>query len=1046
MQQNEFTMYKTFLMLACSILLYSTDLAAQSASNHDIVPEEFLHTVSYRSVGPTRGGRVTAVEGVASQPFTFYMGPTGGGIWKTTDAGLTWNPVSDGQIKAGSIGAIAVAPSASNVVYVGTGSACPRGNVSAGIGLYKSENAGGDWSFIGLPNAGQIGKIIVHPNDPDKLYVAALGQIFGPNKERGIFYSEDGGQNWQHQLYVSDSTGAIDMAMNPQNPKEMYAAFWRAERKPWTLVDGGTEGGIWKTTDGGKNWKKLGGNGLPSGLLGRIGLAVSPVNPQRVWAIIMAAEEEDAGLYRSDDSGKTWKRINRDHKLRQRGWYYSHITAHPTDENTVYVNNVNFYKSIDGGKTFDHEIDVPHGDNHGLWINPNQPDIMIHCNDGGATVSLNGGDTWTSEYNQPTSEFYRVTVDNQFPYRLYAGQQDNSTISVPSQPVRGVTPFENWFSVGGSESADVAVHPENPNIIWAGSYSGEITVMNRATGQVREVTAYPHYTEGTEQRALKYRWQWNFPILISKFDPNVVYMGSNYVHKTTNEGQDWSIISPDLTRKLDQYHGIPGGPIQHDATGVEVYSSIFALEESPHQQGELWAGSDDGLLHLSKDGGQTWTNITPPGMPFEGTINKIELSTHAPGRAFVAVYNYRYNDFKPYLYLTNDYGKNWKLLTDGKNGIPDNHFVRAIAEDPDRKGLLYAGTEFGMYISFDEGKDWQSFQLNLPHVPVTDIEVHEQDLVLSTQGRAFWVVDDLTPLHQISDNISLNKHHFFQPRPVYRTDIGNGRATLKAVVGDAFTAKTPVSLKVIDEKGNIIRSYASDASNRLNKISLKKGVATFHWDLRHQGPFLVDNLVTMVIRNPSPGPRAVPGVYTLELQIGDWTDKQNLTILPDPRWTDVTQDDYEAQLTKGLEIRDILTDAHQRIENIRSIRKQIEMLAELSTTAGYSEQLMVRAVELAAQLTAVEDQLIQNKAEASQDNINYPRVFSNRMGRLYSVVIGDHNRPTGGMEERSADLDVVYEDIVKAYDEVMDKQVPRFNELLLQENVPRLIMPGKMKP
>lgn len=1006
-------------------------------------PPERFSDLEYRSVGPTRGGRATAIAGIPERPFTFFFGSTGGGVWKTEDAGTTWRNISDGQIEAGSIGAIAVAPSDESTLYVGTGSACPRGNISPGIGLYKSMDGGKKWTHTGLPDAGQIGKIEVHPDNPNLVYVAALGQIFGPNPERGVFRSKDGGQNWKKVLYISDSTGVVDLAMNPHNPREIYAAAWRAERKPWTLIDGGHEGGIWKTMDGGDTWTKLEG-GLPTGLLGKIGLAISPVNPERVWALVMAADEEKGGLYRSDDAGASWTRICRDHQLRQRGWYYTHITAHPTDENTLFANNVRFFKSIDGGKTFE-RIGTPHGDNHDVWINPNQPDIMVQCNDGGACVTLNGGKTWSTQLNQPTSEFYRVTVDDQFPYRLYAGQQDNTTISVPSHGMYGLTETEHWFDVGGGESADVGVNPENPDIIWAGTYSGEITILNRKTGHVRQVTAYPHYTEGTEMRDLKYRWQWNFPIVVSQHDPNVIYHTSNYVHRTTDDGQTWERISPDLTRAIDKYFDIPGGPIQHDATGVEVYSSIFAFEESPHQAGLLWAGSDDGRVHLSRDGGENWTEITPKGMPYEGTVNKIELSTHEPGRAFIAVYNYRYNDFKPYIYRTDNYGQSWTPLTDGSNGIPDDHFVRAIAEDPARKGLLYAGTEFGMYVSFDDGAQWQPLQLNLPHTPITDLEVHEGDLVLSTQGRAFWILDDLSVLRQRTSEVAKADKHLFAPRPAYRTEVAGYNPRFYLYLHEQPDDQDEAKMEILDESGQLIRTYTTTAENRRKKIDLQKGLNTLGWDLLHEGPEMVDNLVTMVIPNPAPGPQAVPGKYQVRITIGDWIQTQSFEVRPDPRWTNVTQDDYEAQLALGLEVRDLIHEAHQRIKNLRALREQINDIAGRAEKAGHGTEFKEMTKEIDRQLTAVEDQLIQNKAEASQDNINYPRVFSNHIGRLYTVLIYDQHRPTGGMLERYEDLKKEYAGIVADYEEVMREAVPQFNELLAQEKVERLILPEKIE-
>lgn len=1034
---------KAFLILL-TISVIQTLSFAQSKNQNEIINPQLFSGLEYRNVGPTRGGRVTAVTGIPGQTFTFFFGSTGGGVWKTDDAGTTWNNISDGQIEAGSIGAITVAPSDENVIYVGTGSACPRGNVSQGIGMYKSTDGGRNWEHIGLPKAGLIGKIEVHPQNSEWVYVAALGQIFGPNKERGVYRSKDGGQNWEQVLALSDTIGAIDLAMNPHNPREIYTAMWRAERKPYTMIDGGKDGGIWKTNDGGDSWTKL-TEGLPKGLIGRIGLAISPANPSRVWAIIIAEKDEEGGLYRSDDSGKTWNRVNRDHKLRQRGWYYAHVTADPQDENTVYINNVDFWKSTDGGKNFDIELYPPHGDNHGLWINPNNNKIMIHCNDGGANVSLNGGKTWSTQLNQPTSEFYRVTVDNQFPYRLYAGQQDNTTISVPSQDMRGVTDFEHWQAVGGSECADVGVNLENPNIVWAGSYSGEITYTNLETGRSRQVTAYPHYTEGTEQRKLKYRWQWNFPVVVSKFDPNTVYQAGNQVFKTTNNGQDWQIISPDLTRDIDKYQDIPGGPVQHDGTGVEIYCTIFALEESPFKAGELWAGTDDGLVHLSTDDGKNWQNITPKNMPIEGTVNKIELSTHVPGRAFMVVQKYRYNDFKPYIFRTNDFGKTWELLTDGKNGIPEGHFARSIAEDPDRKGLLYAGTEYGMYVSFDDGKHWQSLQLNLPHVPITDLEVHRKSLAISTQGRAFWILDDLTSLHQLSEKMANADKILFKPGDTYRTDVRGFNAQFHFYLKEEPKDEDVIKLEILDATGKVVRHFEKDAKNRRHKIKVKTGFNTFSWDLMHNGPELVDNMITMDIPNPSPGPRAVPGTYQVRLTIGDWTQMHDFQILPDPRWAEISDADYKAQLDMAMEIRDMIDDSQNRIRNLRSVRDQMQKAAELATKAGYNQKLKSEAEAIGKKLTEVENKLINNNIEVTQDEINFERKFCNHLLRLYSVVMYDQDRPTGGAIERFTDLKKAYEEIMAKYESVIDSELPKFNQMLEQEKVNRIIVPEKVK-
>lgn len=1027
------------LILLCTVGFSQKKRRTSNAG--EPVNSSLFDGMKYRSVGPTRGGRSTAIAGFQTKPFSFLMGATGGGVWRTDDAGQNWKNISDGQITVGSIGAIEVAPSDENVIYVGTGSACPRGNVSLGNGMYRSTDEGETWKKIGLDAAGQIVKVVVHPNNPDILWVAALGNIFTANQERGVFKSLDGGNSWKKVLFINNNTGAVDIAINPANPRVLYAAMWQAERKPWTLIDGGKNGGIFQSKDGGDTWKKLEG-GLPTGLLGRIGLTVSPANPERIWAQIQAKEEESGGLYRSDDGGKSWERINRDHKLRQRGWYYSHVTADPQDENTIYASNTGFYKSIDGGKTFD-RIRTPHGDNHGVWINPNDTKIMINCNDGGANVSLNGGESWSSQLNQPTSEFYRVTVDNQFPYRLYAGQQDNSTISVPSQYIPSLTSTQQWYSIGGGESADVAVHPTNPNIIYAGTYSGEITYVNLETGERRQVTAYPHYTEGTEQRNLKYRFQWNFPLFVSKFNTDAVYIGSQYVHRSTDKGQTWEVISPDLTQNIGRYQDIPGGPIQHDATGVEVYSSIFALEESPHDQNVIWVGSDDGLIHITKDAGKTWQNITPANMPNEGTVNKIELSAHTPGRAFVAVYKYRDGDFKPYIFQTDDFGSNWKLLTNGSNGIPSTHFVRAIAEDTKVKGLLYAGTEYGMYVSFNHGDSWQSLQLNLPNVPITDIETVENDLAISTQGRAFWVLDDLTPLQQAKEAENQNSF-LYAIEDAYRTNIGGKRATIRFYLKKSALDTSKISnLTIMDDAGRIARKWSTKPDKDKNEIELEleEGLNQVQWNLTYPSPKMVDNFVAMDFSaGREPGPKASPGSYKVILKNGENQLEGSFNIKIDPRWDEITPDGLKQKFELEQNVISLIEDSQGLIKEIRSIRDQANSISKMAVDAGHDQRLKELASDLDKALSNVEDKLIQNRIETTQDEINFPRVFSNHIVRLFRVIVDEHNAPTGGMLERWEDLQKNYETIKNEYDAIKGNQFLSFNNALIEEKVDRIII------
>lgn len=998
-----------------------------------------FESLRYRMIGPYRGGRCTAVAGIPGQPLTFLMGTTGGGVWKTEDAGIRWTNISDGFIPVGSIGAIEVAPTDPNIIYVGTGSAAPRGNVSPGRGLYKSDDGGHTWKPAGLEQCGQIGKIQIHPRNPEMLYVAALGNIFGPSSERGVYRSEDGGETWKKVLFVNDSTGIIDLVMDPNNPRVLYAGAWQTERKPWTLIDGGPGGGVFKSTDGGDSWERLQG-GLPVGVVGRVGIAISPQNSRRVWVIQEALDEEKGGLYMSENGGKNWQRINRKHEYRQRAWYYSRIFADPQQEHTLYLLNTGFYKSLNDGRNFE-RIAVPHGDNHNLWINPNDPGIMIQSNDGGANISFNGGKSWSSQHNQPTAEIYRVTVDQQFPYRVYGAQQDNTTISVPSRGIGKLDPLQDWLSVGGGESGHIAVHPENPDIIYAGNYIGIMTRMDRGSGHIRSVEVYPELNDGIAPRHLKYRFQWNAPIFISQHNPEVIYYASNYVHRSTDEGQSWEVISPDLTTDKQEYlASIPGGPIQHDNTGVELYCTIFALEESPLQEGLLWAGSDDGLIHISRDGGANWQNITPPDMPREGTVNSIDPSPHQPGKATVAVYRYRDNDFRPYIFQTEDYGKSWQKRT---GGIPEDHFVRVVREDPERPGLLYAGTEYGMFVSFDDGRQWQPFQRNLPATPVTDLKVHQNDLVVATQGRSFWIMDDLTPLHQLQKSTARAQAHLYRPDTAYRTQVSGYRGDNspenrpEGALIHYYLAEEADSLvlEIIDSSGELVRRVNS--REHAEELPGSRGAHRFVWNLNYPEPQLLDGAIMSL--SYTGGPKAPPGDYTLRLKLADSEMSQPLHIAKDPRWQH-SDAELQAQFELARAVRDSLTAVHELIDEIRNLKEQAGSIVERGAGARYAERIRQPCRELISKLSCLEKELIQTRNESSQDPINYPVKLDNQFAYLYSVVHAQDARPSGGCYTRFEDLKQKWADKRREYREILDRELKDFERTMEEEGVPRLII------
>lgn len=1047
-------------VLSLIVLLQPATVPQASGQERDrnvVYDSTLIHGMRYRMVGPYRGGRSTAVTGVAGRPHTFFMGTTGGGVWKSTDAGRSWANISDGSF-GGSIGAVAVAPSDHNVIYVGQGSADIRGNTSTGRGVYRSTDGGKTWTYLGLREAGQVGRIEVHPRDPDLVYVAALGHPFGRNAERGVFRSRDGGATWEHVLVLSDSTGAADLAMSADNPRVLYAGTWRGERKPWAVISGSEQGGVYRTTDGGDSWKKLEG-GLPTGLVGKIGVTVSRADPERVWVIIQA--EPAGGVYRSDDGGDTWTRLNSENKLRQRAFYYTHVQADPQDENTVYALNVRMWKSVDGGKTFE-EIEVPHGDIHDLWINPDDNRIMVVGNDGGAQVTLNGGETWSSYMNQPTAELYDVIVDNAFPYRLYGGQQDNTSISVVAwSSGNTLNAKQHWRNVGGCETGPIGVHPDHPEVVYGGCYGGIIDRYDMVRDQRRYILLYPQEQSGEAARNLRYRFQWVSPILVSPHDPSVVYHASQYVHRTTDGGMTWETISPDLTTNTPEHQDYAGGPIDHDITGVEVFNTVFALAESPHTPGELWAGSDDGRVHVSRDNGTTWTDITPRRMPRYGTVDEIELSPHRPGRAFLAVQRYRMDDFAPYMFGTDDWGESWRLLTDGKNGIPADYPVRTVREDPVRQGLLYAGTEFGVFVSFNDGRNWQSLQLNLPLTPVTGMRVAHDDLILATQGRSFWILDDVTPLRQLSAEVAASPAHLYAPRDAYRVNAGGSEEmepTPDPLPGNALIhyylareAAAPITIEVLDGAERVVRSFSSDsaAASALGQkpIDAKAGMSRMVWDITYPGP---DTLSGEVIAGWAGGVKAPPGSYRVRLSVDGQVQTRDLTVRQDPRLTDVTQADFDEQFRLAIAIRDTVSRLYDAARDVRSVTEQVATVRDRVTEGGYGDDLLAAADSLTSRLTAVDEDLRQVKNQSPQDPLRYAPKLDAQYLALYAHVTGVDNYSFGGPEGRPAagaytrfeDLNVEWRALRDRLQALLETDAPAFNRMLQDAGVPGVIVPS----
>jgi photosystem II stability/assembly factor-like uncharacterized protein len=997
----------------------------------------FFASLKWRSIGPNRGGRSIAVAGSAARPYEYYFGATGGGIWKTVDGGTTWRPVSDASLETPSVGAIAVSESSPDVVYAGMGEVEMRGDVIQGDGVYKSTDAGKTWKHVGLSDTQNIGRIRIHPTNPDIVFVAALGHTYGPNADRGVFRTSDGGATWKKVLFRSDKAGAIDLCFDPKNPQVLFAALWEVFRTPHSLSSGGPGSGLFKSTDGGATWVEISRNpGLPKGLLGKIGVSVSGGDSSRVYAVV---EAEDGGIFKSDDAGGTWTKVSEDRRFRQRAFYYSRIYADPKDRDKVYVLNTGLYRSADAGKTWK-SIRVPHGDNHDLWIAGNDPSRLINGNDGGGNVSVNGGESWTGQ-RYPTAQIYHVVTTAHVPYHVCGAQQDSSTVCMP---VNGNG--DDFYQVGGGESGYIAADPRNPDVFYAGSYGGLLTRYDRRTGQMREINVWPENPMGHSSNAMKERFQWTFPIVFAPIDPRVLYVGSQHLWKTTTEGQSWERISPDLTRADPSTLGPSGGPITLDQTGVETYATIFTIAPSPKDPAVIWTGSDDGVVAVTRDGGASWTKVTPPDLPDFARISLIDASPHSAATAYMAANRYQREDRAPYFYRTDDYGKTWTKIV---GGIPAGEFARSIREDPARAGLLYGGTEYGVYVSFDNGADWQSLRLNLPVTPVHDITVAGNDVILATHGRSFYVLDDVAVLRQLTPQVAQEPIHLFTPQD-------GVRSVSRGVTIDYYlaSAAAKVTIDVLDAKGELVRSFTGSVEAAAKKdqadtqpapdeegfrrvepkVTVKAGMNRFVWDMRHPGPVEIPKMILWAAGTS--GPKAVPGGYQARLTVtsagtggaAPVVQTAPFAIRKHPLLISLTDADFRAQFDLAMQVRDRVSAADEAVIRIRSLEDQAK-----SRAGGVKKGPVVAASEaLAEKLTAIEGEIYQYRNQSSQDPLNYPIKLNNKLAALLGVIDSADGRPTAQSYETFTDLAARLGAQLTKLADVEKTDVPAFNKLLVR--------------